>query len=181
MQENVTALRSQSSIENALLELMKERPYTDITISRISERAGLSRQAFYRNFRDKEAVLTRIFLKMFGDVMREVEIAKAASIEDLVEVYTSYVEAHEEVLGRLARNDLGSRLGDVFADELVKRPPVLPCQRDIRSREEGVFFNSFWVSAFISVYTEWLRQETRTDRTELNRILADIMYGNYFR
>jgi len=180
MQENVTALRSQQSIEDALLELLRQMPYAEITISRIADRAGLSRQAFYRNYRDKAAVMDRIMLKLFGEIMDAVRKAEAGTIEELVEVYTDYVEVHIDLLQLIAANDLSSRLGTVITGELMKLPPVLPCQREIRTREEGVFFNSFWVSAFISVYTEWLREAERADRSELNRILSDIMYGHYF-
>jgi AcrR family transcriptional regulator len=47
---NKTALTSQSAIAEALLNLMKEKPYSKISVSEICKRAGVSRQTFYTLF-----------------------------------------------------------------------------------------------------------------------------------
>jgi len=51
---------TKESITQALLLLMDKKEYTAITISEICVRAGVSRNAFYRNYPAKDAIL-RIF------------------------------------------------------------------------------------------------------------------------
>lgn len=45
-------------IVSALLELIREKPLSTITITELTRRAGVSRMAFYRNFSTKEGVFS---------------------------------------------------------------------------------------------------------------------------
>ena len=47
------------SIYTALIQLMKTRPYQEIKIKDIVDRAGVSRMAYYRNFETKDEILTK--------------------------------------------------------------------------------------------------------------------------
>ena len=44
-------------IYTALLQLMDTKPYSEITITDITKKAGVSRMAYYRNFTDKDDIL----------------------------------------------------------------------------------------------------------------------------
>ena len=47
------------SITQAMAALMAEKRFEDITITELVRRAGVSRNSFYRNFRDMDDVLRR--------------------------------------------------------------------------------------------------------------------------
>lgn len=47
------------SITQALLELMKTKHISEITVKEITERAGVGRVSFYRNYGSKETVIIR--------------------------------------------------------------------------------------------------------------------------
>lgn len=51
------------AIERAFKDLVKEKSYQGISVSDICERAHLSRKTFYVYYRDKEDVMSRIFVK----------------------------------------------------------------------------------------------------------------------
>lgn len=44
-------------IYQALVQLMETKPYEDITITDITKKAGVSRMAYYRNYREKDDIL----------------------------------------------------------------------------------------------------------------------------
>lgn len=46
-------------IYEALIQLMEKKEYKDITITDITNRAGVSRMAYYRNYTDKDEILLR--------------------------------------------------------------------------------------------------------------------------
>lgn len=48
-------------ITNALFELMEEKDYSEISITDIAARAGVSRVTYYRKFNSKEAIILRFF------------------------------------------------------------------------------------------------------------------------
>ena len=54
---NKTAIASQQLIAEALLRLLEDSAYADVSISRICKEAGISRQTFYTLFGSKENVM----------------------------------------------------------------------------------------------------------------------------
>lgn len=63
------AQQSRKYITAALLELMKTCPYEKVTVKDITEKAGVARLTFYRNFTDKEDVLRKYLQELFSDYM----------------------------------------------------------------------------------------------------------------
>lgn len=61
--------RQREAIVAAVRELLKERPFEDLSVSSISERAGITRSGFYFYFESKYDVLAVIF----DDVTHELE------------------------------------------------------------------------------------------------------------
>ena len=64
--QNPAAVRSRGLLERALLALMAERPYDEITVTALCERAQLGRKTFYRNYREKDDVL-RVYIAALAD------------------------------------------------------------------------------------------------------------------
>lgn len=58
---NPIAVRSRQMLRDALLALMREKPYAAITVTELCSRAALGRKTFYRNFTEKDEVL-RLYL-----------------------------------------------------------------------------------------------------------------------
>ena len=56
--------RTVQSLRTALLELIKEKNYDDISIEEITERANVGRATFYLHFKDKEDLLLEEFTEI---------------------------------------------------------------------------------------------------------------------
>lgn len=54
-------------ITNALLELLKERELSDITIGEITDKAEVSRNSFYRNYSDKEDIIRKYLYQFLSE------------------------------------------------------------------------------------------------------------------
>lgn len=180
MRMSPIAAASQKQIEEALLALLSEKPYGQITVSELAHRASLSRQTFYMHFASKEAVLARHLHRLFDDIMAEVRRQRARTVSELVAAYTGIVEKHAPFFLLLAQNDLTGTVCSLFAARLAALPPVLPTQRDAVSEAERRYCNTFWVAAFTEVYALWLTDGRKTPRPQIERILTDIMRGSYF-
>ena len=55
--QNPSAIRSRKEISEALLKLMQEHPYSDISVKQIVMETKLVRKTFYLNFTSKDDVL----------------------------------------------------------------------------------------------------------------------------
>ncbi|MCL1836870.1 MAG: TetR/AcrR family transcriptional regulator [Treponema sp.] len=57
--------RTKSWIFDAVMILMNEKPYNKITVSDITEKAGIARTTFYRNYKEKDDVVFECLNKTF--------------------------------------------------------------------------------------------------------------------
>ncbi len=180
MKENSLAVRSKNSIEAALLELMREKPYHSISIQALMARAGLSRQAFYTNFKRKDDILIRRLLTLLKETLARIQTERITTVEQFVRLFTEFVEQNAPFFRLLVDNELTGLVKRVYSRYLVTLPPVLACQRENRSETERRYFHVFWVTAFIEVYALWLFEDLATDREEIIAMVRDIMQGSYF-
>ena len=58
---NLRVRRTQKLLRDALIELIEEQSFDALTVGEITERAMVSRAAFYRNYRDKYDLVEQIF------------------------------------------------------------------------------------------------------------------------
>ncbi|MCL2870470.1 MAG: TetR/AcrR family transcriptional regulator [Coriobacteriia bacterium] len=77
----------------ALTQLMREKDYSSITISELSEKAGLDRRTFYRHFKSKDEILNLIIVEAFH---KHTENLKGLSDMGAFEVNKAYFELLEE-------------------------------------------------------------------------------------
>ncbi|WP_327287673.1 TetR/AcrR family transcriptional regulator [Streptomyces sp. NBC_01198] len=59
--ENLRVRRTRKLLRDALIELIEERGFDRLTVGGITERAMVSRAAFYRNYQDKFHLVEQIF------------------------------------------------------------------------------------------------------------------------
>src|SRR5581483_12201902 len=58
---NLRVRRTQKLLREALIELIEERDFESLTVGEITERAMVSRAAFYRNYQDKYELVEKVF------------------------------------------------------------------------------------------------------------------------
>ena len=96
-----------------LLELLKEKPYSDISISELCHKTGLSRNTFYKYFSKKDALLD--YLKddiALGFVAYKKKIAKEnmdSRMESFVHYFSFWYQLREWV-DALVKNDLWEQI-----------------------------------------------------------------------
>ena len=57
---NIRKTNSVEKLKNALIELLLEKDYSEISVSDITKKAGVSRGTFYQHFLDKDDLATTI-------------------------------------------------------------------------------------------------------------------------
>lgn len=73
---NAGRARSMDRITSALFELMKAKPYADISITEICKSAGVARKTFYRNFESKTAIIAQKIDAVFLSFARNYDFAR---------------------------------------------------------------------------------------------------------
>ena len=84
--ESIQVARSRNWIVNALLHLMKEKTFYNISIKEICEKAGVSRLTYYRNFKNKEDIVTYYFDSEFDKIINIIKKIESLSYSQFIEL-----------------------------------------------------------------------------------------------
>ena len=184
--KNLRLRRTQKLLREALIELIEERDFEALTIGEITERAMVSRAAFYRNYQDKYDLVEQIFEEAMSALLGAVgELGR----EHPAEIWVRFFEhiAHYE---RLYRALLGSKGSPWFVRKmraslsgLIKERGRLPHGPDASSLPVHTFSDEFvpdLVSAlFVEAITWWLehgRPYTAKEIAKKVALLASALF-----
>jgi len=89
--------RTKSWIFEAIMLLMNEKPYGKITVSDITEKAGIARQTFYRNYDNKDEVVFEYLLNTINTDLLNIKEGEEPNTIILVLDY-QYIIKHQKYL-----------------------------------------------------------------------------------
>src|SRR6266852_6003067 len=69
--------RTKSRLSEALVELVKEKPFDDISVQNVIDRAEVGRSTFYTHFRDKEDLFQKDWERFLDMLAQQIEWDKA--------------------------------------------------------------------------------------------------------
>lgn len=92
------AEQSKRKIADALLAVMQQYPFKEITITQLAQEAKLSRKTFYRLFADKEAVLSYLFEDLYIACFERMKFQQALHYWDIVQCYFDFWEERKSLL-----------------------------------------------------------------------------------
>lgn len=82
-------------LTDSLLELLKDKPLADISISELCSAAGVGRASFYRNYEDKENILKDYIEHIFHrDLASAPEQAEVSLKETIYKVFSHFEKYH---------------------------------------------------------------------------------------
>lgn len=99
------SLRTQGILHEALITLMQEKRYDDITVQDIIDRANVGRSTFYSHFQDKEDLMTSGLMRLM-QIMSE-QVARPSSTGEMrlfptKELY-EHVQDHHALFNSMVR------------------------------------------------------------------------------
>lgn len=100
------AEQSREKIAKALLVTMEQYNFKEITITQLSQEAGLSRKTFYRLFTDKEDVLSYVFEILYRECLVQIQSRKVQHYWDVVQCYFDFWENRKTLLSLFKQNSL---------------------------------------------------------------------------
>ena len=111
------AARTQARLQDALLELARERPLDEIAVGDITERAGVNRSSFYQHYSDKDTLLADALERVIDDVSGRLRTRGAAMPVGMPEELQHYL-AHLAANAALYRRVLGEHGSSVVTARL---------------------------------------------------------------
>ncbi len=88
--------RTQRSLSEALVDLIKEKRFDEITVQEVIDRADVGRSTFYSHFRDKEDLFQKDWERFLGGLAQHIDWEKAGhgSFVPVVYLFSHLQEYH---------------------------------------------------------------------------------------
>lgn len=174
---NKTALKSQQRILEAMLNLMEEEKYDDITIKNICKKADISRQTFYYLFNSKDEIVIYYLNDFFEELEQFINDKKIITLYDLIFTYFSAIDNNKNIKTFIHI----STIMPIFIDILLKFMGKIHILKTNRSMNKDDFYaNRFLSSGLNSIFLFWLENNKEISLHELVTIIENILRGNFF-
>ena len=166
--------RTCSWILEAVLILMDEKPYSKITVSDITEKAGIARQTFYRNYKDKDEVIIKYFSNIFKSEMLEVENISDKNKQDMI-VLTFNIKYMIEHKSNLMKMLSIVGIEDIFTGSFTEWQNFLFNQKKSKLNPQARLvyrYKLFYqITGILIVIMDWFKNNMPTPVSDLVKLL----------
>jgi AcrR family transcriptional regulator len=176
--KNPRVLRSLDKTATALFSLIAEKHYSDITISEVCLRAGLTRKTFYRDFDSLDDVVDFAVYARMKDYIRNPD---PASFEDYALQFFQFCAKRKKVLTLFEQQGIAYLLARSFTNYLPESTylKALAVQAGFNSENRDFFWRSFVQQecAFLEVWVQHGCKESPEELVALNIQLLSVFQG----
>ena len=171
---NPSALRSREWIHDALLQLLEQRKYNQITIKDICKKADLSRQTFYQIFDSREEVMEYHFSLLFQQFMERCDAFRNITRYEVTYRFFEGFYLHRDFVQILIDNNMIYLLEQQFEKYLQQ---IAPFRKFSQRGEHGDYVTAFMAGALTRMLVHWFRRDCDLSIPELCRITESIISG----
>lgn len=168
-------VRSRKALTGALLELLEERPFDQLTIREISARAGTGYATFFRHYPTKEALLEDVAAEEIADLLE-----KAATILFAADSYKAalalcnYVDERRKLWNALLTGGAAGIVREEFIRQARDIASQVTLHGDWLPADLGVLHG---VGATIDILSWWLVQDETFTPAQIAEILNRLVIG----
>jgi len=177
---DLRVLKTRNALYGALLELMKERPFEEVKVSDICEKALVNRSTFYSHYNDKYD----LFLDFIANMKMELQTALESNENiintkeyyiKMLELLLDHIEDKRDVFYLILLNNRNSIISDIIIDAV---------NRDIKSRihEEksnngvpGEVGSVFYLGAVVGVILLWIKNAQKYTKQDIIEYLSVLI------
>ena len=151
-------------ITTALLELLKEKSISDISITELTQKAQIGRVSFYRNFQTKEDILREESDRLINEWGRLYETNPESAPETLFPSLFDFYREHKEFYTILYHEGMTS----VMQETILNAIKITPEMANIEA-----YMKSFWAYGIFGWIIEWIKRGMPESGRELLKIFTN--------
>lgn len=168
-QSDLRVRRTRRLLREALIDLIEERGFDKVTVGAITERAMVSRAAFYRGYRDKYQLVEQVFDEAMAEVRGTIgddERPTMARWVAFFEHIDAYHRLYGALLGRRGSAWFAARMRSSLAEMVA---PHFPGQDDL--------LPAVLSGMFAETITWWLDHDRPSTPQEIAERSAGLAYA----
>jgi AcrR family transcriptional regulator len=172
---------TRDALGDALLALMREKPFESITVQEILDRAGIGRSTFYSHYRDKDDLFLSD-LEDFLEIMSTLLLRRKENSNRIVpvrEMFTHVAEArhmHTLLIAADKQRDFLELGHGYFARAIELRLAELPQTAAFAGFRRAALAQAF-AGAFLSLLSWWLNQTSPPPPAEMDEMFHQMFWS----
>ena len=178
-----SAVRSRRLINQAFLELLKEKPFEKITVTDIVKRADINRSTFYAHYPDVRGLVESL---MEHAVNASVELVAGLNIQDIFTDPTPFLKglsvigAESQELYRLLGNtDFALRQVEKLKTVLLEKAvTTVDIPESIRRSPVFHIHINFFIGGILNTYQQWLQDNLDCSVEQIMEQIASLITSN---
>lgn len=171
--KNVQTKITRESIFGALMILMEKKRLQEITITEITQKAGVSRMAFYRNYNVVEDIITTYLDELFDDYAKGVSVFERKDGLESIAIYFTYFRKHEKLIKNLIGSNLTNLIFERGVAFLRSVSENMLCNKPNITQKEA-YQIEFYAGGFYKVMIEWVRRGMKESDDDMAKMLYEL-------
>ncbi len=177
-QEDRRLIRSRRLLGNALIELMQEKRYIDITIQDIIDRAEVGRTTFYKHFRDKEDLLMSNLAIVLENLIRHMDSGEddqpLLSTVDFFRHVKEHQDLYKAMLGGQGMDLLFNKGQALISRKIEKHLEKIPFKREEISVPIPVLTN-YLAGSFLILVKLWIDHKMVYTPEQMDKMYQELV------
>lgn len=163
--QNESNLLTKECIVTALLRLMQEKKYESISITDITTLAGVSRMAYYRNYKSKDEILIKYLLDQKDRLVSDIGNRRADDLKEIIKYGAMFYQDNAAVIQAVYEAGLAHHLSGILEECIYDYFPVVSTTTD------GRYAVHFYVGAVFSVFRLWFDEGMLESADEISELI----------
>lgn len=177
--------RSKTLMRDALIDLMKEKPFSEITAKDITERADLNRATFYLHYNNVFELLDALeneAVEGFSRMLEDADIRQDAAWEyPLIGHICDYIVENPELCRCLLLNPHSDRLAKKLAEIMKQKGQKVQQEMGLKiEAHKADYIHQFIAYGSMGMVKQWLMEGMPLSKEEMME-LAEKMVRPIFR
>ncbi|WP_238884015.1 TetR/AcrR family transcriptional regulator [Clostridium sp. YIM B02551] len=165
---------TKESIFTALMILMENKPFNEISITEITKKAGVSRMAFYRNYSVKEDIINTYIEELFQEYFSEIKPHEDKFNYENVRLYFSYFRKHDKLISNLIKSNLSNMLLEKCIEAFYVLSQDISCNRSYPPEKQKLWI-ALLVGGLYNVLIEWAKDGMKQSDEYMAQTVCEFM------
>ncbi|WP_026882170.1 TetR/AcrR family transcriptional regulator [Clostridium akagii] len=165
---------TKESIFTALMILMEQKNFNEISITELAKKAGVSRMAFYRNYNKMEDIITNYLDEFLENYAKRILGSEKIDNYESVRIYFAYFRKQDKLINNLNNSNLNYLILErctgffhvLFQNSVCKKSHF---------PERDRYTIEFLVGGLYKVLIEWANSGMKESDEEMSKIICDLM------
>lgn len=167
--QNEINLLTKECIVTALLRLMQEKNYEEISITDITNLAGVSRMAYYRNYKSKDEILIKRLEDEEKKLIDSLNGEKADNLKEIISYIFTFFQENANVIKAVYEAGLSHRLSNMLSQRIYSYFPVAG------TSPGGKYAVYYYVGAIFSVFRLWFKEGMKESVDDISNIIYRLI------